>query len=108
MTHLELDIVECEVMWALGRITTNKASGGDRIPTDLFKILKDSAVKVPHSMCQQIWKTHQWPLDWKMPVFILIPKKGNAKDCSKYHTTGLILHLARLHLKFFKLGFSST
>ena len=107
MPHLELDIVECEVMWALGRITTNKASGGDRIPIDLFKILKDSAVKVPQSMCQQILKTQQWPYDWKMPVFILIPKKGNAKDCSKYHTTGLILQLARLHLKFFKLGFSS-
>ena len=83
ITHLELDILECEVKWALGRnITTNKASGVDRIPAELFKILKDDAVKVLHSICQQIWKTQQWQQDWKRSVFIPIPKKGNAKGCS--------------------------
>ena len=80
ITHLEPDILECEVKWALETITTNKASGGDEIPTELFHILKDDAVKVLHSICQQIWKTHQWPQDWKRSVFIWIPKKGNAKE----------------------------
>ena len=86
ITHLELDILECEVKWALGSITTNKASRGDGIPIELFQILKDDAVKVLHSICQQIWKTQQCPQDWKMSVFIPIPKKGNAKECSNYHT----------------------
>ena len=81
ITHLEPDILECEVKWALGSITTNKASGGDGIPVELFQILKDDAVKVLHSICQHIWKTQQWPQDWKRSVFIPIPKKGNAKDC---------------------------
>ena len=81
-THLESDILECEVKWALGSITTNKASGGDGIPFELFQILKDDAVKVLHSICQQIWKTQQWPQDWKRSVFIPILKKGNAKECS--------------------------
>ena len=86
ITHLELDILECEVKWALGSITTNKASGGDGIPVELFQILKDDAVKVLHSICQQIWKTQQWSQDWERSVFIPIPKKGNAKECSNYHT----------------------
>ena len=81
ITHLEPDILECEVRWALESITTNKTSGGDGIPVELFQILKDDAVKVLHSICQQIWKTQQWPQDWKRSVFILIPKKGNAKEC---------------------------
>ena len=81
-THLEADIVECEVKWALGSITMKKASGGDGIPVELFQILKDDAVKVLHSICQQIWKTQQWPQDWKMSIFIPILKKGNAKECS--------------------------
>ena len=89
ITHLELDFLECEVKWALESITTNKASGGDGIPVELFQILKDNAVKVLHSTCQQIWKTQQWPQDWKTSVFIPIPKKGNAKDCSNYHTITL-------------------
>ena len=92
ITHLEPDIVECEVKWALGSITTNKDSGGDGIPVELFQILKDDTVKVLHSTCQQIWKTRQWPQDWKRSVFVPIPKKGNAKECSNYHTTALISH----------------
>ena len=84
ITHLESDILEWEVNWALGSITTNKASGGDGIPVELFQILKDDAVKVVHTRCQQIWKTQQWPRDWKRSVFIPIPKKGNAKECSDY------------------------
>ena len=92
VTHLELDILECEVKWALGSITTNKASGGDGIPVELFQILKDDAVNVLHSICQQIRKTQQWPQDWKMSVFISIPKKGNAKECPNYHTIALISH----------------
>ena len=84
--HLEPDILECKVKWALGRNTTNKASGSDGIPVELFQILKDDAVKVLHSICQQIWKTQEWPQDWKRSVFIPIPKKGNAKECSNYHT----------------------
>ena len=90
ITHLEPDILECKVKWALGSITTNKASGGDEIPVELFQILKDDAVKVLHSICQQIWKTQQWPQDWKRSVFIPIPKKGNAKECSNYRTIALI------------------
>ena len=84
------DILKCEVKWALGSITANKSSGGDGIPAELFQILKDDAVKVLHSTCQQIWKTQQWPQDWKRSVFIPIPKKGNAKECSNYHTITLI------------------
>ena len=90
ITHLEPDILECEVKWALGSISMNKASGGDGIPVELFHILKDDAVKVLHSICQQIWKTQQWPQDWKSSVFIPIPKKGNAKECLNYFTTALI------------------
>ena len=90
ITHLEPDIQECEVKWALGSITMNKASGGDGIPVELFQILKDDAVKVLHSICQEIWKTQQWPQDWKMSLFISIPKKSNAKECSNYHTIALI------------------
>ena len=86
ITHLKPDILECEVKWALESITMNKASGGDGIPVELFQILKDDAVKVLHSICQQIWKTQQWPRNWKMSVFIPIPKKGNAKECSNYPT----------------------
>ena len=86
ITHLEPDILECEVKWALASFTTNKASRGDGIPVALFQILKDDAVKVLHSICQQIWKTQQWPQDWKRSVFILIPKKGDAKECSNYCT----------------------
>ena len=92
ITHLEPDILECKVRWALGNITTNKANGGDGIPVELFQILKDAAVKVLHSIGQPIWKTQQWPQDWKRSVFIPIPKKGNAKECSKYHTIALITH----------------
>jgi len=87
VTHLELDTLECEVKWVLGRITTNKASEGDGIPAELFKILKDGAVKVLHSICQQIWKTQQCPQDWKMSVFIPIPKKGKSKESSNYIST---------------------
>jgi len=96
ITHVEPDILECEVKWALGSITTNKASG---IPVELFQILKDDAVKVLHSICQQIWKTHQWPQDWKRSVFIPIPKKGNAKECSNYLTIALISHTSKVMLK---------
>ena len=100
ITHLELDILECEVKWALESITTNKASGGDGIPVELFQILKDDAVKVLHSICQQIWKTQQWPQDWKRSVFIPIPKKGNAKECSNYCTIALISQFTH-YLPFF-------
>ena len=99
ITHLEPDILECEVKWALESITTNKASGGDGIPVELFQILKDDSVKVLHSICQQIWKTQQWPQDWKRSVFIPIPKKGNAKECSNYHTIALISHASKVMLK---------
>ena len=92
LTHLEPDILECEVKWALGRITMNKDSGGDGIPVELFQILKDDAVKVLHSVCQQLWKTQQWPQDWKRSVLIPIPKKGNAKECSNHCTITLISH----------------
>ena len=90
--HLEPNILECAVKWALGSITTNKASGGDGILVELFQIPKDDAVKVLHSICQQIWKTQQWPQDWKRSIFILFPKKGNAKECSNYCTIALISH----------------
>ena len=99
ITHLEPDILECEVKLSLGGITMNKASGGDGIPVELFQILKDDAVKVLHSICQQIWKTQQWPQDWKRSVFILIPKKGNVKECSNYHTITLISHASTVMLK---------
>ena len=95
ITHLEPDNLECKVQGALGSITTNKASGGDGIPVELFQILKDDAVKVLHSICQQIRKTEQWPQDWKRSVFIPIPKKGNAKECSNYCTIALISHVAK-------------
>ena len=98
-THLEPDIPEYEVKWALGSITTNKASVGDRIPVELFQILKDDAVKVLHSICQQIWKTQQWPQNWKRSIFIPIPKKGNAKECSNYRTIALISHASKVMLK---------
>ena len=98
-SHLEPDIQECEVRWALGSITTNKASGGDRIPAELSQILKYDAVKVVHSICQQIWKTQQWSQDWKRSVFIPIPKKGNATECSNYHTIALISHTNKVMLK---------
>ena len=98
ITHLEPDILECKVKWALGSITMNKASGGDGIPVELFQILKDGAVKVLHSICQLIWKTQQWPQDWKRSVFIPIPKKGNAKECSNYHTIALISHASKVML----------
>ena len=99
ITNLEPDILECEVKWALESITTNKASGGDGIPVELFQILTDDAVKVLHSICQQIWKTQQWPQDWKRLVFIPIPKKGNAKECSNYRTIALISHASKVMLK---------
>ena len=97
--HLEPDILECEVKWALGSITTNKASGGDGIPVELFQILKVDAVKVLHSVCQQIWKIQQWPQDWKRSVFIPISKKGNAKEGSNYRTIALISHASKVMLK---------
>ena len=99
MTHLEPDILECEVKWALGSITMNKASGGDGIPVKLFQILKDVAVKVLDSICQQIWKTQQWSQDWKRSAFIPIPNKGNAKECSNYRTTALISHAIKVIVK---------
>ena len=99
ITYLEPDILECEVKWALGSITINKASGGDGIPVELFQILKDDSVKVLHSICQQIWKTQQWPQDWKRSVFIPTPQKGNAKECSNYCTIALISHSSKVMLK---------
>ena len=99
ITHLEPDILEFTVKWALGSITRKKASGGDGIPVELFQMLKDDAVKVLHSICQQIWKTQQWPQDWKRSVFILVPNKGNAKECSKYNTIALISHVSKVILK---------
>ena len=102
-THLEPGILECEVKWALGSITTNKASEGDGIPVELFQILKDDAVKVLHSICQQIWKTQQWPQDWKWSVFIPIPKKGNAKECSNYCTIALISHVSKVMVKILQV-----
>ena len=98
-THLEPDILECEVKLALGSVTANKTSGGDGIPVELFQILKDDAVKVLHSICQQIWKTQRWPWNWKRSVFIPIPKKGNGKECSNYRTIALISHASKVMLK---------
>ena len=103
--HLEPDILECKVKWALGSITTNKASGSDGIPAELLQILKDDAGKVLHSICQQIWKTQQWPRDWKRSVFIPIPKKGNAKECSDYHTIALISHTSKVMIKILQARF---
>ena len=102
ITHLEPDLLECEVKWALESITTNKASGGDGIPVELLQILKDDAVKVIHSICQHVWKTQQWQQDWKRSVFIPIPKKGNAKECSNYCTIALISHASRAMLNIFQ------
>ena len=105
ITHLEPDILECEVKWALGSITMNKASGGDGIPGELFQILKDDAVKVLHSICQQIWKTQQWPQDWKRSVFIPIPKQSNTKGSSDYHTIVLISHASKVIPKILQARF---
>ena len=99
ITHLEPDILECKVKWALGSMTTNKVSGADGIPVEVFQMPKDDAVKVLHSICQQIWKTQQWPQDWKRSVFIPIPKKGNAKECSNYCPIALISHTSKVMLK---------
>ena len=99
ITHLQQDILECKVKWALRSITMNKASGGDQIPVELFQILKDNSVKVLHSICQQIWKTHQWPQHWKSSAFIPTPKKGSAKECSNYHKIALISHANKVMLK---------
>ena len=103
ITHLEPDILECEVKWALGQITMNEASEGAGIPVQLFQILKDDAVKVLHSICQQTWKTQQWPQDWKRSVFIPISKKGNAKECSNHHTIALISHTSTVMLKILQV-----
>ena len=107
VTHLEPDILECEVKWAIGSITMNKANGDDGIPAELLKILKDDAIKVLHSICEQIWKTQQWPQDWKTSVFIPIPKKSNAKECSNYCTIALTHILVKQCSKFSKPGFSN-
>ena len=104
ISRLEPDILECEVKWALGSITANRSSGGDGIPLELFQILKDDSVKVLHSVCQQIWRTQQWPQDWKRSVFIPIPKKGNAKECSNYCTIALISHTSEVMLKILQAG----
>ena len=108
ITHLEPDILEFDIKWALGSITMNKASGGEGIPAELFQILKDDAAKVLHSICQQIWKTQQWPQDWKRSVFIPIPKKGSAKECSNYRTIALISHASKVMIKILKPSFNST
>ena len=105
ITHLEPNILECEVKWALGSITMNKASGGDGIPVELLQILKDDAVKLLHSICQQILKIQQWPRDWKRSVFILIPKKGNAKECSDYCAIAFISHTSKVMLKILQARF---
>ena len=107
ITHLEPGILECEVKQALGSITTNKASGGNGIPVELFKIQKDDVVKVLHSISQQVWKTRQWPQDWKRSVFIPIPKKGNAKECSNYRTIPLISQAGKVMLKILQASFSN-
>ena len=104
ITHLEPDILECAVKWALRSISMNKASGDGGIPAELFQILKDDAVKMLHSICQQIWKTQQWPQDWKRSVFTPIPKKGNEKECSNYHTIALILPARKVMLKILQTG----
>ena len=105
--HIEPDIPECEVKWALQSITMNKANGGDGIPVELFQILNDDAVKMLYSRCQRIWKTQQWPQDWKRSVFIPVPKKDNAKECSNYCTIALISHTSKVSSKFSKPGFNS-
>ena len=105
VVHLEPDLLDCEVKWALGSITTNTASGSDRIPAKLFQILKHVALKVLHSVCQQIWKTHQWPQDWKRSVFIPVPKKGSAKGCSNYCTIALISHVSKVMFKILQARF---
>ena len=107
ITHLKPDVLECEVMWVLGNIIKSKASGSDGISVVLLQILKDDAVKVLHSICQQIWKTQQWPQDWKRSVFIPIPKEGNAKGCSNYCTIALISHTSKVMLKILQAGFSN-
>ena len=107
-THLELEILECEVRWALGSITTNKASGGDGIPMELFQILKDNAVRVLHSICQQIWKTQQWPQGWKRSVFPPMFQKGKAKESSNYRTIALTSHASKIMLKFSKPDFNTA
>ena len=107
INQLEPDILECKVRWALGRKSTNKASGGDGIAVELFQILKDDVVKVLDSICQEIWKIQQWPQDWKKPVFIPISKKGNTKEWSNYRTIALISHASKVMLIFSKLGFNS-
>ena len=99
ITHLKIDILDCEVNWVFRSTSRNKASGGDGIPVELFQILKDDAVKVLHSICQQIWKTQPWPQDWKRSVFIPTPKKGKAKECSNYPTIALISHASKMMLK---------
>ena len=103
IAHLEADILECKVKWALGSIIMNKASGGDRIPVELFQILKDDGGEVLYSICQKIWKAQQWPQDWKMSVFIPIPKKGNAKECLNYCTIALISHASKVMLKILQV-----
>ena len=108
ITNLEPDILECDVKWALENIATNKASGDDGIPVELFQILKDDAMKMLHSICQQVWKTQQLPQDWKRSVFIPITKKGNAKECSNYCTIALISHASKVMLKILQAGFSNT
>ena len=108
ITHLEPDILECEVKWALGNISMNKDSGGDGIPFELFQILKDDAIKVLHSICQQTWKTQQWPQDWNRSVFIPITKKGNAKECLTNCTIAFISQASKVMLKISKSGFNST
>ena len=108
ISHLEPDILECEVKWALGSITTNKVSRGDGIPAELFQVLKDDAVKVLYSICQDIWKTQQWPQDWKRSVFIPIPKKGNARECSNYYRIAIISHACKVMLKILQARFYST
>ena len=105
ITHLEPYILECEVKGALGCNTMNKASGGDGTPTELFQVLKDDSVKVLHLICQQIWKTQQWPQDWKRSVFTPVPKKGNAKECSNYSTIALISHATQAMLKILQARF---
>ena len=104
ITHLEPEILECKAKWALGSITTNKASGGDGSPVKLFQILNDDTMNVLHSMCQKIWKTQQWPQGWKRSVFIPIPKKGNPKECSNYSTIALISHVSKVMLKILQAG----
>ena len=108
ITHLDPDVLACKIKWALGSITMNKASGGDGIPVELFQILKDDAVKVLHSICQHIWKTQQWPPDWKRSLFIPIPKKGNAKEYSNYRTIALISHASKAMLKILQARLQNT